>query len=412
MAQLQTSTTAQGKGATERHRKLPKPELKFTPELAREMEPLYARVKHVVTPMEWPHYAPAHQGDQRAQECPQRGHPGAQLHDAGDLPLRRRLPRRQPAAGQGGRPHEGRRHRPGRRALHGRDVEAAQPGQDRADPGSARRAARSPPRSRARTSARLREAYPGVPVVTYVNTSADVKAESDICCTSSNAVKVVESLGVPRVLLIPDEFLAKYVADQDRRRDHRLEGPLRGARALHGRGAARPMRKADPGTKIIAHPECPPDVIEAADFTGSTAAMIDWVKDKQPRKVLLVTECSMSSNVAAEVPDVEFVRPCNLCPHMKRISLGGYSRQPARDEARGHCRSRRRGEGAPRGRADGQPDELNVLHTTRGAATSRRPLVKPGTENGSTRHFPAYPANPSDEPMRKWWVSPFSGARA
>jgi quinolinate synthase len=166
----------------------------------------------------------------------------------------------------------------------------------------------------------LREAYPGVPVVTYVNTSADVKAESDICCTSANAVKVVESLGVPRVLLIPDEYLAQYVQTQT---DVQII-TWKGHCEVHERFTAEELnafRDADPSVRIIAHPECPPEVIGAADFTGSTAGMIDWVKKNRPRKVVLVTECSMSSNVASEVPDVEFVRPCNLCPHMKRITL-------------------------------------------------------------------------------------------
>jgi quinolinate synthase len=166
----------------------------------------------------------------------------------------------------------------------------------------------------------LREAYPGVPVVTYVNTSADVKAESDICCTSANAVKVVESLGAPRVLLIPDEFLAKYVQTKTKVEIIAWKGHCE----VHERFTGEELeayRAAEPGVRIIAHPECPPDVLKAADFTGSTSGMIDWVKSNRPRKVILVTECSMSSNVAAETPDVEFVRPCNLCPHMKRISL-------------------------------------------------------------------------------------------
>ncbi len=166
----------------------------------------------------------------------------------------------------------------------------------------------------------LREAYPGVPIVTYVNTSADVKAESDICCTSSNAVKVVESLGAPRVIMIPDEYLAKYVATQTNVEiitwhghcevHERFTGP-----ELHT------FREAHPGLKIIAHPECAPDVIDEADFTGSTSGMIHWVKDHRPSKVLLVTECSMSHNVQAETPGVQFIRPCNFCPHMKRITL-------------------------------------------------------------------------------------------
>ena len=167
---------------------------------------------------------------------------------------------------------------------------------------------------------RLRKQYPGVPVVTYVNTSADVKAESDVCCTSGNAVKVVESLGVDRILFLPDEYLAAYVATQTK-----VEIiPWRGHCEVHERftgDEVRSYRQGHDNLVVIAHPECPPDVIEASDFAGSTAQMIDYVRDRRPSKVLMVTECSMSDNIAAEVKDVEFVRPCNLCPHMKRITL-------------------------------------------------------------------------------------------
>jgi quinolinate synthase len=166
----------------------------------------------------------------------------------------------------------------------------------------------------------LREAYPGVPIVTYVNTSAAVKAECDITCTSANAVKVVESLGVPRVLCIPDQYLAKWVQSQTNVEVITWKGSCEVHERFTGEELER-MRADEPGLKIIAHPECPPDVIAAADFTGSTSGMIKWVKEKHPRKVMLVTECSMASNVAVEAPDVEFIRPCNLCPHMKRISL-------------------------------------------------------------------------------------------
>jgi quinolinate synthase len=166
----------------------------------------------------------------------------------------------------------------------------------------------------------LREAYPGVPVVTYVNTSAEVKAECDVCCTSSNAVRVVESLGTKRVILIPDEYLAKYVASQTSVEIITWKGHCEVHERFSG-AELRAYREADPGVKIIAHPECDQDVIQEADFTGSTAGMIKWVKDNQPSKVLLVTECSMSDNVAVETPKVQFVRPCNLCPHMKRITL-------------------------------------------------------------------------------------------
>ncbi|MEM1050065.1 MAG: quinolinate synthase NadA [Pseudomonadota bacterium] len=166
----------------------------------------------------------------------------------------------------------------------------------------------------------LRKKYPGVPVVTYVNTSADVKAETDICCTSSNAVKVVESLGVDRVLVIPDEYLAKYIQTQTDVEILSWQGRCEVHERFTG-DELRAYREADPSVRIIAHPECPPDVIEASDFTGSTAHMIDWVKTKRPEKVVMVTECSMADNVASEAPGVNFVKPCNLCPHMKRITL-------------------------------------------------------------------------------------------
>jgi quinolinate synthase len=167
----------------------------------------------------------------------------------------------------------------------------------------------------------LRERFPGVPVVTYVNTSAEVKAESDICCTSSNAVQVVESLNAERVIFLPDEYLAKYVASQTKVKIIAWKGHCE----VHERFTAdelKLVRANDPAVQIIAHPECPPDVLAEADFTGSTAHMIDWVRARRPKRVVMVTECSMADNVQAELPEVEFVRPCNLCPHMKRITLG------------------------------------------------------------------------------------------
>jgi quinolinate synthase len=166
----------------------------------------------------------------------------------------------------------------------------------------------------------MRERYPGAPVVTYVNTSAEVKAESDVCCTSGNAVRVVESLGVPRVLFLPDQYLAKYVASKT---DVEIIS-WAGSCEVHERFTGpelRDYRGSHPGAVILAHPECPPDVLAEADYVGSTAQMIDYVGDKRPAKVVMITECSMSDNVAVEFPDVEFVRPCNLCPHMKRNSL-------------------------------------------------------------------------------------------
>ncbi|MBV8613170.1 MAG: quinolinate synthase NadA, partial [Acetobacteraceae bacterium] len=166
----------------------------------------------------------------------------------------------------------------------------------------------------------LRERHPGVPVVTYVNTSAAVKAESDICCTSGNARAVVESLGAERVIMLPDEYLARNVAVETKVRIIAWSGHCE----VHERFTAadlRQAREAHPGVVVLAHPECPPDVVAEADFAGSTAAMSDYVARRRPPRVLLLTECSMSDNVAIQHPETEFVRPCNLCPHMKRITL-------------------------------------------------------------------------------------------
>jgi quinolinate synthase len=166
----------------------------------------------------------------------------------------------------------------------------------------------------------LRDRYPGVPIVAYVNTSADVKAEVDICCTSANAVQVVESLNAETVIFLPDQYLASYVASQTKVKIIAWKG----ACEVHERFTADELeryRADDPSVQIIAHPECPPDVIGAADYTGSTKGMIDWVRKNKPKRVVMVTECSMADNVKAELPGVEFVKPCNLCPHMKRITL-------------------------------------------------------------------------------------------
>jgi len=166
----------------------------------------------------------------------------------------------------------------------------------------------------------LKERYPGVPVVSYVNTSADVKAETDVCCTSANAVKIVKSLGVKKVIFLPDDYLAKYVASQT---DVEIIS-WKGICIVHDQFNQKEIeniRKNNPGIKIIAHPECPPEVIKASDFAGSTSGMINYVKDNQPKKVMMVTECSMSDNIQVENPNVEFIRPCNMCPHMKKITL-------------------------------------------------------------------------------------------
>jgi quinolinate synthase len=166
----------------------------------------------------------------------------------------------------------------------------------------------------------LRERYPGVPVVTYVNTSAAVKAESDICCTSGNAKRIVESLGVDRVIMLPDEYLAQNIATETGVGIITWAGHCE----VHERFTAaeiHELREQYPGIIVLAHPECPPEVVAEADFAGSTASMNEYVRTRKPTRVVMVTECSMSDNVAVEHPDIEFVRPCNLCPHMKRITL-------------------------------------------------------------------------------------------
>ena len=166
----------------------------------------------------------------------------------------------------------------------------------------------------------LKKKYPGGPVVSYVNTSADVKSETDVCCTSANAVKIVNSLGVKKVIFLPDDYLAKYVASQTDVEIISWKGTCEVHEQFNDQ-EINEIRKNNPGIKVIAHPECPPDVINASDFTGSTSGMIKYVKDNQPEKVMMVTECSMSDNVQVDNPNVKFIRPCNLCPHMKKITL-------------------------------------------------------------------------------------------
>jgi quinolinate synthase len=291
----------------------------YTPELAAEMAPMYARVQHVITPMEWPAYAPLIKAinelkKQRNAVILAHNYMTPEIFNCvgdfrGDsLQLAKEAARTKAdvivQAGVHFMAETSKLLSPDKTVLIP-DPLAGCSLADSITPADVRM---------------LREVYPGVPIVTYVNTSAAVKAECDICCTSSNAVKVVESLGAPRVLLIPDEYLAKYVQTKTKVEIIAWKGHCE----VHERFTAEDiaaMRAADPGIKIIAHPECPPEVIDASDFTGSTAAMINYVTSNRPRKVALITECSMASNVAVEAPDVEFIRPCNLCPHMKRISL-------------------------------------------------------------------------------------------
>ncbi|MBV8491131.1 MAG: quinolinate synthase NadA, partial [Candidatus Eremiobacteraeota bacterium] len=167
----------------------------------------------------------------------------------------------------------------------------------------------------------LRETYPGVPVVTYVNTSAEVKAESDVCVTSGNALQIVEALGAPKIIFLPDEYLAKWVASKTDVEIIAWKGHCEVHQRFTGNEIRR-FREGDPNLVVIAHPECPPDVLAEADYVGSTQGMVEYVGEmKSGARVLLMTECSMSDNVAGRYPSIEFVRPCNLCPHMKRNSL-------------------------------------------------------------------------------------------
>jgi len=171
----------------------------------------------------------------------------------------------------------------------------------------------------------MRAAHPGLPVIAYVNTSAAVKAEVDVCCTSGNAKKVVESFGLPKVIMLPDQYLARNVAAETGVEIITWAG----ACEVHERftpGDIAELREAHPGVTVLVHPECPPEVVEVADFSGSTAAMADYVGQKRPPRVVLLTECSMSDNIAVQYPDLDFVRPCNLCPHMKKITLSNIRR--------------------------------------------------------------------------------------
>ena len=291
----------------------------FTPALERELAPIYDRMKRVVTPMEWMQYAPLVKAinelkAERGAVILAHNYMTPEIfHGVSDFRGDSLQLAREAAKAKGDIIVQAGVH------FMAETSKLLSPNKTVLIPDL--RAGCSLAASITAADVRLlREAYPGVPIVTYVNTSAAVKAECDITCTSSNAVKVVESLGAPRVLLIPDEYLSKYVQTQT---DVEIIA-WRGHCEVHERFTAEELeayRDANPGVKIIAHPECPPDVIGVADFTGSTSGMINWVKTNKPRKALLVTECSMASNVADDVPEVEFVRPCNLCPHMKRISL-------------------------------------------------------------------------------------------
>jgi quinolinate synthase len=305
--------------STERAQALPMPSLQWTPKVERATAHLYERVKTVISPVEWPFMAPYVKAINELKQArgavilahnyqtPEIFHCVADIGgDSLQLAIEATKVKSDIIVQCG---------------VHfmAETSKLLNPSKTILIPDS--RAGCSLASSITGTDVRLlRERFPGVPVVAYVNTSADVKAEVDICCTSSNAVQVVESLHVPTVIFLPDQYLAKYVASQT---DVKIIA-WKGACEVHERFTGdelRAYREADPSVQIIAHPECPPDVLAEADFTGSTAHMINWVRSKRPKRVVMITECSMADNVQAELPDVEMVRPCNLCPHMKRITL-------------------------------------------------------------------------------------------
>ncbi len=295
------------------------PGLAYTPEIAEEMAPLYQKVKSVIPPMEWPVFAPLIRAINQLKE--QRGaiilahnyQTPEIFHGVADIVGDSLQLAREAAQADANIIVQCGVHFMAETAkLLNPDKTVLIP-----DLGAGCSLAESITADDVRA---LRRQYPGVPIVTYVNTSAAVKAECDICCTSSNAVQIVESLGADRVLLVPDEFLAQNVNAQTDVDVISFSGRCE----VHERFTAqelRDFRAGHDGLKIIAHPECPPEVLHEADYAGSTSGMIKWVQDNQPPKVMMVTECSMSDNVSVENPDVEFIRPCNLCPHMKAITL-------------------------------------------------------------------------------------------
>lgn len=303
----------------ERSRALPMPDLQWTPEVERATAHLYERVKKVISPVEWPFMAPYIKAINEAKrernavilahnyQTPEIFHCVSDIvGDSLQLAIEATKVKADVIVQCG---------------VHfmAETSKILSPEKTVLIPDS--RAGCSLASSITGADVRLlRERFPGVPVVAYVNTSAEVKAEVDICCTSSNAVNVVESLNADTVIMLPDQYLARYVASKT---DVKIIA-WKGACEVHERFTGdelRSYREADPSISIIAHPECPPDVLAEADFTGSTAHMINWVRNNNPARVVMVTECSMADNVQAELPDLEIVRPCNLCPHMKRITL-------------------------------------------------------------------------------------------
>ena len=316
---VQAARAIAAQSAAERFGILERPELAFTPAVARETAPLYERVKHFIPEIEWPAYAPYVHAINRLKkernavilahnyQTPDVFHCVADIR--GDsLQLARDATRVDAEVIIQCGVH-----------FMAETSKLLNPEKTVLIPDGRAGCSLSESITGADVRA-LKARYPGVPVVTYVNTSADVKAETDICCTSANAVDVVESLESDTVLCIPDEYLALNVAKKTNKKILTWAGHCE----VHERFTADELtayRDADPDIEIVAHPECHPDVLAVSDYSGSTSGMIDYVKTRRPKKVLLVTECSMASNIEQEAKGVEFIKPCNLCPHMKRITL-------------------------------------------------------------------------------------------
>lgn len=318
-ARGRTKATA-AKSAAERFGVLPMPALDYTPEVAAETAALYEKVRHVIPEIEWPFHAPYVKAINDLKKIrkavilahnymtPEIYHCVADF--VGDsLQLARKAAETDAEIIVQGGVH-----------FMAETSKVLSPEKTVLIPDE--RASCSLATSITGADIRLlRKRFPGVPIVAYVNTTAEVKAEVDMTCTSSNAIEVVESFGTDRVICLPDQYLARWVAANTKVKIITWKGSCEVHERFSGEELAA-YRADDPDITIIAHPECPPDVIGASDFAGSTAKMIDYVKAlPKGGRVVLVTECSMADNVAAEAPQVEFVRPCNLCPHMKRITL-------------------------------------------------------------------------------------------
>lgn len=307
------------KSAAELFGVLPRPSLEFTPEVAAETAHLYERVKHVIPAIEWPVHAPYVKAINDLKkvrnavilahnyQTPEIYHCVSDVVGDSFALAREATKTDADVIIQGG--------------VHfmAETSKLLNPDKTVLIPDMLAGCSLADSITAADVRA-LKRKYPGVPVAVYVNTSAEVKAEADICLTSGNAVAVVESLGVPEVLCLPDQYLAAWIATQTKVKILTWNGACEVHERFTGEEIRR-LREDDPSVTVIAHPECPPDVIQEADFTGSTAKMADFIKVNKPKRVVMITECSMADNIAELSPETEFLRPCNLCPHMKRITL-------------------------------------------------------------------------------------------